>query len=307
MLAKLLEMTIDLISHEQMTAAQLAAKMEVSVRTVYRYMDALSEAGIPVFTQKGRGGGIKVGSEFRLPAMFLTRDELDMAIAALSSQKEVATALSARDKLLTLKTRRPSSAAAFYNDNYVVENSDAESNAVLSDKMSSVIDAKRRRQILRICYHDYNGNTTTRDIDPYFLVYHDGNWYVNAFCHLRKDMRLFKIARITHISYTGGVFLPVSKERTYTFNMKPRAQKIDMVLRVTPEGRYEAEDWLGVENVRLSDDGVNYLAAGVVYDDEGTYAKIIKFGKNATVISPASLKEAVIKMCRGSLAVNGGE
>ena len=305
MLDKLLSMTIDLISHEKTTAGAIAARLELSVRTVYRYLDVLSAAGIPVYTQKGRGGGIMVGSEFRLPATFLTREELDMTIAALSEQKDLNAAVSARDKLLTMKKRRPADVTQYYNESFVVENSDANSNAALSDKINTIVESKRNRRTLRICYHSYSGEKTTRDIDPYYLVYHDGSWYVNAFCHLRRQMRLFKIARITHLTYTGGVFLPVSKQKTYTFDLEPRPQQTDLVMTVTPEGRYEAEDWLGVENVKPAEDGVNFLAAGSVPVSEETFAKIVKFGKNAKVISPASVRDAVKKMCLSCLEVNG--
>ncbi len=307
MLDKLLSMTIDLISHEKMTAVELASKLEISIRTVYRYIDELSAAGIPVYCKRGNGGGIMVGREFRLPAMFLNRDELDVAIAALSSSdmKDMKTAESARNKLITMKDRRPAEETKYYNENYVVDNSDAESDVSLSNKINAVIDAKRARKTMRICYHDYHGETTTRDIDPYYLVYHDGGWYVHAFCHLRRQMRLFKIARITHMTLTGGVFLPESKgKKTYTFQMKPKAGKVQITLKITPEGRYDAEDWLGVENVKPSDDGVNYVASGCVPDDAATYAKIVKFGKNASVISPSSLKQSILKMCEEFMAAN---
>ncbi len=306
MLDKLLSMTIDLISHEKMTATQLASKLEISVRTVYRYLDVLSSAGIPVFCRRGNTGGIMIGKEFRLPAMFLTRDELDVTIAALNSPaiKDMNTAESARDKLITMKDRRPAASTQYYNENFVVEDNDAESNAVLTDKINAVIEARRGREILRISYHDYHGKTTTRDIDPYYLVYHDGSWYVNAYCHLRRQMRLFKIARITHMNPTGGLFVPMVKAKTYTFDLKPREGKINIVLKISPDGRYDAEDWLGVENVKLSDDGVNYVASGTVPDDKNTYAKILKFGKDAIVLSPDSLKRTVTKMCEEFLLAN---
>ena len=118
-------------------------------------------------------------------------------------------------------------------------------------------------------------------------------------------MRIFKIARITHHTYTGGVFRPGRKHNTYTFDLEPRPQQTDLVMTVTPEGRYEAEDWLGVENVKPAEDGVNFLAAGSVPVSEETFAKIVKFGKNAKVVSPASVRDAVKKMCLSCLEVNG--
>lgn len=306
MLDKLLSMTIDIISHEKITAAQLASKLEISVRTVYRYLDVLSSAGIPLYCRRGNGGGIMVGREFRLPAMFLTRDELDVTLAALSAPevKNMNSAAQARDKLATMKDRRPSEAKLYYNENYVVDNSDEGSNVSLSDKINTVISAKHNRQTMRICYHDYHGATTTRDIAPQYLVYHDGSWYVNAFCHLRGEMRLFKIARITHMTLTGGVFIPQTNSKTYSFKMKPAPGKVNLTLKVTPDGRYEAEDWLGVENVKLSDDGVNFIADGIVPADESTYSKIIAFGKNAAVLAPPAVKQAVLKMCNDFISAN---
>lgn len=306
MLDKLLSMTIKLISREKMTATELASELEISIRTVYRYIDMLSSAGIPLYCRRGNGGGIMVGKEFRLPAMFLNREELDVVIAALSSSemKDVKTAAGARDKLITMKDRRPAESKPYYNENYIVENSDAESNASLTDKINTIIDAKRSRKTMRICYHDYRGETTTRDIDPYCLVYHDGCWYAYSFCHLRRQMRLFKIARITHMTFTGGVFIPESRGKSYNFNLAPPAEKVQITLKIAPEGRYDAEDWLGVENVKPSDDGINFLATGTVPADAATYAKIIKFGKSAEVVSPPSVKRAVIGMCEEFLSAN---
>ena len=217
----------------------------------------------------------------------------DFTLKQREAQSDLSSANSDFNNLQTL----PSKAQTIISENALtIQN--------LTDKINTIIDAKRSRKTMRICYHDYRGETTTRDIDPYCLVYHDGCWYAYSFCHLRRQMRLFKIARITHMTFTGGVFIPESRGKSYNFNLAPPAEKVQITLKIAPEGRYDAEDWLGVENVKPSDDGINFLATGTVPANAATYAKIIKFGKNAEVVSPPSVKRAVIVMCEEFLSAN---
>lgn len=305
MIENLMVMLIDLINKDKITARQMAAKLEVSVRTVYRYMDMLSLANVPVYAQKGRGGGIMLGQEFKLGAMYLTKEELDCAVAGLqnlSASADIRTAESAMNKLCALKNKPASPSSPYYNEHFVVDNRDTHGTVGLQDKINSIIDAKNKKIAVTIHYHDFNGDVTVRTVEPYSIVYHDNTWYAYCFCRLRKEMRLFKISRITHISFTDSIYTLQYHEGGWKFEFGEKPVNTEITLKVTPQARYEAEEWLGVENVSRSEDNVNFIASGTVPDDKTTYTRIIAMGKNVTVVSPQELKDKIALLCREALS-----
>ena len=305
MTENLIIMLLDLLSKDKVTAKQLAQKLEVSERTIYRYMDTLSLSNIPVYTQKGRFGGIKIGEEFKINAMCFSKEEKACILAALDNFKQsadISIINTSIDKLSVIGDRcNPSKPRAYRNEHFIVDNKDGPGTCELSNKIDAIVDAKKKNLAICVQYHDYNGDISERIIEPHTLVFHDNNWYVYSFCRMRNSMRLFKISRITHIYKTDSPYIPKKHNNNWRFNFNNPPQNIDMLLKISPEVRYDAEEWLGIHNVLKADDGINYIASGSVPDDKTTYSRIIGYGCNATILSPDSLKQSVKELCLQAL------
>lgn len=290
MVADAFSMLLELLSHDKMTAAALAEKLEVSERTIYRYIDVLSAAHVPIVCVKGRNGGIMIGEEFRLNSCYLTADEMQLLIAATESFSSPAE--QKEDILLKLRSMRPTgSASGFADEDFAVDFSDTPLGDAFGAKLDVLIKAKKAHKAVDICYHNRAGDVSERTIEPYIFVYNNGNWYVFAKCRREMAMRMFKVSRITHMVRTDSDYvIPKDFERSWDLADPTRKRKIGVSLKVSEKARYDVEEWLGLENVHRADDD-GFTAYGEIYDNDASFAKLLSFGPDVKVLHPTALAE----------------
>ena len=107
----MLEMVLELLSKKNVSVRDLALKMELSTRTILRYVDAISAAGVPITTKRGRGGGIFISENYRIGSMFFTPDEmsgLESALRLMKANSTDDTADKILQKLGALQVKTPS-------------------------------------------------------------------------------------------------------------------------------------------------------------------------------------------------------
>ena len=291
MVADTFIMLLELLAHGKLTAQQLSERLEVSERTVSRYIDVLSASGIPVVSNKGKGGGISIGSDYRLTSALFDKAELQYIVAAIEAFSSPTVF---REKvLLKLNSMRPSAGTSgFANEDFAVDFSDAPQGDAFGAKLDALSAAKKARKAVEICYHNRRGDISERVIEPYIFVYNNGNWYVFARCRREDAMRMFKLSRVTHIVPTNSDYvIPPRFERSWDLADPTKKQKIHVVLHVGEKARYDVEEWLGLENVRKTEKG--YTARGDVFDNETTFAKLLSFGDAIEIESPKSLAEKI--------------
>lgn len=292
MIADAFLMLLELLAHDKLTAKQLADRLEVSERTVYRYIDVLSASHVPVVCRKGHGGGISIGSDFRLGAAHFGKAEMQLLIAAVEAFSSPAAAK--ENILLKLRSLRSADGkAGFANEDFAVDFSDTPLGDVFGAKLDALSQAKKSRKAVEICYHNRRGEVSERVIEPYIFVYNNGNWYVFAKCRRENAMRMFKLSRITHIVVTDSDYVvPESFERSWDLADPTRKRKMHIVLHVAERARYDVEEWLGLENVSKSGDDV-YSARADVYDNDATFAKLLSFGDAIEIVSPKEVADKV--------------
>ncbi|MGR6968886.1 helix-turn-helix transcriptional regulator [Streptomyces cynarae] len=179
-----------------LTVAALAARFEVSTRTVQRDLQALMEAGVPVRTAPGRGGGWSIDPEMTLPPIHFTADEasaLAVALAAADGCTPYADAArTAAQKIAVSMTGRASAAAQELAARIVTLPSPSDSTV-----RTAVEHALTTKTVLRLSYIDAAGRESHRVVEPAGLLTADGRWYLIAWCRTRQAGRGFRLDRIT--------------------------------------------------------------------------------------------------------------
>jgi predicted DNA-binding transcriptional regulator YafY len=292
----------------QVSGAEIAARLEVDVRTVRRYIAALEEMGIPVVAERGRAGGYALVAGFKLPPMMFSDDEalalsvgllaarslgLERAAPAIASaqaklERTMPASLRQRvravDETVQLGLRRPNAAAG---------------HAALA-LLSVAARAGRRVQL---GYVDAAGTSSERKLDTYGLAFHDGCWYAVGWCHLRGAVRSFRLDRIAALEALDEGFERLADFDALGYLVRsvatlPRAWTVEVLLKTTLE-RAHAQFFETVGVFEQAGDGVVMHNQS---DDIDWFARQLAglpFGFE--IREPPALKEAVRRCAEGLL------
>lgn len=198
---RLFEIIYILLEKGTVTAAALAERFEVSQRTIYRDIEALSAAGIPVYMSKGRGGGISFLPDFVLDKAVLTEREKTDVLSAMKAVRAVditddGTAL---DKLSSMLGDR--NADWIEVDFSSWGNADAE-----AENFRTLKSATIEKLAVTFTYSSGSFEKTRREVLPLRLVFKRSAWYLYGYCRLREDYRFFKLRRIEDIAVSDEHF-----------------------------------------------------------------------------------------------------
>ncbi len=198
-------------SHQRLSGPELAARLEVDTRTVRRYITMLQDLGIPVEAERGRYGSYRLRPGFKLPPLMFTDDEaLALILGLLAARKlslavgvtAVEGAIAKIERVLPEALRERLQAL---QETLTLDLTPSE--AVPDNEIVVVLGAAaRQRRRVRLLYRAWNGEETERYFDPYGIVYHAGFWYSAGYCHLRSDLRTFRLDRALHAEMRDETF-----------------------------------------------------------------------------------------------------
>jgi predicted DNA-binding transcriptional regulator YafY len=276
-----------LLSRKRTTAKALADRFEVSTRTVYRYLETLDMAGVPIVTEKGYGGGIGLTDDFRVESNFFTPDEYAYLMTALESLKTIspAQAEGLSDKLAALSKIAVADRDTLLSASTLrIDGGGWVNQSALRGKLQAVSRGLSEQKILRIEYYDAELNFSAREVEPHLLILREG-FYLYAYCRLRDEFRHFRLARIKSVVVTGEGFTrrPITESPAVT----PTGTPVTLTLQFDEEARMEVEEWLGYDAVRGS------AATAEVNLSRAVVAKILGLGRHAKVLGGEQIKVAV--------------
>jgi predicted DNA-binding transcriptional regulator YafY len=198
-------------THGRMSGAEMAARLAVDARTLRRYIVTLEEIGIPIVTERGRHGGYALMPGFKLPPMMFTDDEaLALSIGLLAARSlgfaEAAPAVeSAQAKLerimpahLKQRVRAVDQTVRLDMMRAVAPND--------NDALVTLSSAALAQERVQLRYRAPDGCDTEREFDAYGLAFRAGCWYAIGLCHLRGDMRSFRLDRIVRVEPRSATF-----------------------------------------------------------------------------------------------------
>ena len=293
----MMSILFELLSKRSVSATYLANKYEISTRSVYRYLDDLDQAGVPIYTVRGRGGGISLVDTYRLSSTFMTVNEFEHTINALTAINDGVDNKVLDSAILKLKStvKKEYSGFNIESGNLIIDGGTWGDTIGYKTKLKVVQESIDSTKKLSITYHDRNGEKSNRIIEPHFLLFKQGLWYTYAYCNLRETFRLFKIGRIESATILPETFTRRNVNKaSIDLNFWDNAtEAIDVVMDVSPSIVSDVEEWLGVENV--SNENGKTIARAKLPFDKGLINKIMGFGNGVTVIAPAQLKDEIKK------------
>ncbi|HKX57792.1 MAG TPA: YafY family protein [Steroidobacteraceae bacterium] len=288
-------------AHGRVNGPELARRVGVDERTLRRYIAMLEELGIPIVAERGRFGGYALVAGFKLPPLMFTNDEaLALAVGLLAARSlglaEAAPAVAgAQAKLQRVMPQALKRSLRAIDETVALDltrrNVAPEDNAALA----SLSAAAQLRQRVHLRYRSREERYTARNFDTYGLVWQGGRWYAVGHCHLRRDVRSFRLDRIIEVRA-----LPASFGRPEAFDalahlsrsvaMLPRAHSVEVLLHTDLDrARRETFDAIGV--FTPEGDGVRLSAST---DDVDWFAReLARLSCDFEVLTPPALRNAL--------------
>lgn len=278
-----------LLQKEKVTAPELAETFEVSRRTINRDIEDLCKAGIPISTVQGVGGGIRIMDGYRMDRTILTSRDMQMIMAGLRSLDSVSG--SRYYVKLMEKIRTGSSEYVNGSESILIDLSSWYKDS-LAPKVEVIQNAIEERKVICFDYYAPNGDST-REIEPYYLIFKWSSWYVWGYCRLREDFRMFKLNRMEKIIQTQ---VDVEKREVKmpdlsTKKIFPEEIKFKAVFDVSMKWHLIEE--FGPDSFRVQDDGM-LLFEHEYTDREGLITWMLSCRDKVTVLEPESVREELL-------------
>lgn len=278
-----------LLNKERATAPELAEKFEVSQRTIYRDIEALSGAGIPVYAEPGRNDGISLLQDFVLDRALLSRQEKQETLAALQSISATGSAL-AMDTLAKLSALFHIEDAGWLE----VDFSRWGKKSADSSKFEQLKTAVIQHREINIVYENTNSQTSVRTVQPLKLSYKSKEWYLKAFCLEKQDFRMFKLNRILHLDVLDQTFVP----KLYPEAEPDYGQTCPKIaLLFSKEIAYRIYDEFDETQIARQDNG-DFLVSARLPVDQWLIGYLLSFGAQVEVKEPAYLREILAAQAR---------
>ncbi|MEI5991993.1 helix-turn-helix transcriptional regulator [Enterococcus crotali] len=304
---RLLAITMILLEKKQVSASQLAEMLEVSVRTIYRDINSLSEAGIPVSSSPGVNGGIQIMENYKIDKQFFTSNDITSLLIALESLSNNVSPLQINQTFEKIKTLVPANfldEIEFKTNQIAIDLTPWTSNHTLQPFLEIIKSAMDQERLIQFNYEDNQGRKTGRIVEPYRLVLKEISWYLEAYCREKADFRIFKISRMNELLLLSESFEP------RLFQAQPLGKKpfygknfTQITLKVTSKVKEQLADKFGQLNFLPSDNAEKWIVEFPFMEDEFGYNLLLGFGNQCECLAPqhvrAELKrriETVLKL-----------
>jgi len=287
---RLVSIIMILLEKERIGAQELADMFEVSPRTIYRDIETINMAGIPVRSTSGVGGGFEIMQKYKIDKKVFSTADLSAILMGLSSLSNMIRGDELVNALAKVKSFIPADRAKDIElkaNQICIDLSPWMGNRNIQSYLEMIKTALQESKLLSFEYVAHHGNKTTRTAEPYQLVLKSSHWYLQGYCHKRNDFRLFRLSRISNLQMETETFTPrdypkpiLDFEEILETKIKIRIHKsvMDRVL-----------DYCTYEN--FSPDGdEHYIVRFPFIENEYYYNILFSFGDKCECLEPLHIR-----------------
>ena len=290
---RLVSIIMILLEKERIGAQELANTFEVSPRTIYRDIDAINMAGIPVCSVPGVGGGFEIMQKYKIDRKVFSTADLSAILMGLSNLSTMIRGDELVNALAKVKSFIPADRAKdieLKTNQIYIDLSPWMGNRDIQPYLEIIKTALQESRLLSFEYVDHHGNKTARTAEPYQLVLKSSHWYLQGYCHKRNDFRLFKLSRTSNLQIREEFFTP----RDYK---KPQLDISDIVATMQTEIKIRIHksvmdrvlDFCAYEN--FSPDGdEHYIVSFPFIENEYYYDILLSFGDKCECLEPLHIR-----------------
>lgn len=277
-----------LLQKEAVTAPFLAEQFEVSRRTINRDIEDLCKAGVPIVTRQGVNGGISVMEDYKLDRTLFTHREMQDILAGLRSLDSV----NGTNRYGKLMEKLSAGSSDFMvGDQSVLIDLSSWYKDSLAPKIELIRTSIEKHRELKFVYYSPK-EESSRDIEPYYLIFRWSSWYVWGWCKKRQDFRLFKLNRMDNLQISDQMFVKrqvpmpdLGNERIFPGGIKVKAL-------FEPECKWRLIEEFGTGSYKEQEDGKLLFQADYT-DKENLVTWLLSFRDKVELLEPREIREEI--------------
>lgn len=304
---RLIALIMILLEHEQISARELAERLEVSRRTIYRDIDTLNRAGLPIYTLMGAWGGVGLMKSYKVGKTLFTPQEIQNLQNGLHSYKQLfgrREMVYAAEKLNTLY---PDNAEHQPNAPFVMDQSLNQGNESLRSLFGMIETAMNEHAVLAFAYTDARGQISERQAEPYQLVFKERSWYLQAYCLVKQDYRIFKLARMSGLQVTKEQFVPRAFTPLPMDGGDWLSQGwVEVTIRLDRSVMDRVIERFGADHILRVDEHHCWAKYPIITNDYG-YDRLLAFGDKCEVLGPPEIRNGFKAYVRGIMRKYEGD
>lgn len=291
---RLVSIIMILLDKERVGAKELAEMFEVSPRTIYRDIDSINLAGIPIRSTSGVGGGFEIMQNYKLDKKVFSTTDLSTILMGLSSISTMMQGDELPNALAKVRSFLPADHAKDIEvkaSQLHIDMSPWTGNRNIQAYLEIIQTALQENRLLLFEYADSHGNKTRRTVEPYQLILKGGHWYWQGYCREREDYRLFKLTRMTNVQVLAETFTPREYQKPQLeFEDIVATKQLEIKLRVHRSVMDQVLEYCAYEN--FSPDGEEYYVARFPFiESDYNYNILLSFGNKCECLEPAHIRD----------------
>ncbi len=290
---RLVSIIMVLLDKERIGAQELADMFEVSPRTIYRDIDTINMAGIPIRSTSGVGGGFEIMQKYKIDKKVFSTADLSAILMGLSSLSDMIRGSELINALAKVRSFIPAGKA---NDIEIkinqicIDLSPWIGNQNLKSYLEIIKTALQDCRLVSFEYIAHHGRKTVRTVEPYQLVLKSGHWYFRGYCHIRNDFRLFRLSRISNLQIKEEKFIPRDYQKpVLDFEEILETMQTTIKIRIHKSIMDRVLDYCTYE--QFSPDGDDYYIVNFPFiENEYYYDILLGFGDKCECLEPLYIR-----------------
>ena len=303
---RLVSIIMILLEKKRIGAQELADQFEVSPRTIYRDIDAINMAGIPVRSTSGVGGGFEIMQDYKIDRKVFSTADLSSILMGLSSLSNMIRGDELVNALAKVKSFIPADRAKdieIQANQIYIDLHPWVGNRNIQPYLETIKTALQESKLLSFEYSDRHGNLSARTAEPYQLVLKSSHWYWQGYCHARKDFRLFKLSRMFNLRILEDSFTP----REYPKPQLDITEILDTIqktikIRIHKSVMDRVLDYCAYEHFSADGDAY-YIVRYPFIENDYYYDILLSFGDKCECLEPLHVREEMKRRIKGIAAI----
>ncbi len=293
---RLVSIIMILLEKERIGAQALADAFEVSPRTIYRDIEAINMAGIPVRSRPGVGGGFEIMPAYKLDKKVFSTADLSAILLGLSGLSNVVRGDELVNTLTKVKSLIPAEKAKDIEgkaNQICIYVSPWAGNKSVQPYLEIIRTALEDHKLLCFEYTAHHGNKTVRTVEPYQLILKGSHWYFQGYCHIRNAYRLFRLSRMSELQMKQETFIPREFQKpVLDFTEIVETMQTEIKIRIHKSVLDRVLEYCTYDHF-VPDNDEYYIVNFPFIENDYYYDILLGFGDKCECLEPLHIRTAI--------------